>query len=305
MALQASANTNGFDWNNIIGNGMDFLSNLTSGAIGITANRKAQKRQYEYQKRLQESQQNWLAEMSNTAHVREMQDLRNAGLNPLLTATGGNGASTPSAGMGSIGLTNDGDIAMQSASNALQFKRIKNEQKLQEAQIKNINADTQNKETQTEGIKTENLIKTHEEKIKSIQSDSYDNFRTKELETMSQNINKTLEQINELKAKTENEKEMAKLYKAEKEYKKALEKTENELRPLKLKEIENKIKNLDADTKYTNERSRGYEWHYGKWGYTGDNHNPFGRAKGHWELLPENTKDGKKTYVNTWIKNKD
>lgn len=47
---------------------------------------------------LWEKQKNWQTEMANTAHQREMADLRNAGLNPILTAVGSPTSGAPTGG---------------------------------------------------------------------------------------------------------------------------------------------------------------------------------------------------------------
>ncbi|WNK14847.1 MAG: DNA pilot protein [Microvirus sp.] len=60
------------------------LSSLLGGRNANQAAAKAAQKQMDFQER-----------MSNTAHQREVLDLKAAGLNPILSATGGSGASTP------------------------------------------------------------------------------------------------------------------------------------------------------------------------------------------------------------------
>lgn len=70
------------------------LSDLISGYQNTAeANALAQRNFNEEQARLNRE---WQEYMSNTSHQREMADLEAAGLNPILTAMGGQGASTPS-----------------------------------------------------------------------------------------------------------------------------------------------------------------------------------------------------------------
>lgn len=49
-----------------------------------------------------QTERRWQEQMSNSAHQREVSDLRKAGLNPILSATGGGGAPTGSVGLPSI-----------------------------------------------------------------------------------------------------------------------------------------------------------------------------------------------------------
>lgn len=56
----------------------------------------SQERQYEYNAKQAQINRDWQEKMSNTAHQREVKDLLAAGLNPVLSAMNGAGATTPS-----------------------------------------------------------------------------------------------------------------------------------------------------------------------------------------------------------------
>ena len=128
-----------FDWGSVVGAGINLIGGLGGGAMAQSA-----------QLGISREYMDWMERMSSTAHQREVEDLRKAGLNPILSAKLG-GSSSPTGNAPTM-QNWVGDAVKSSVNTALAYK-------VADAQIEQLEAQNRLLDAQSDGVKLDNWNK--------------------------------------------------------------------------------------------------------------------------------------------------
>ncbi|AXH77336.1 MAG: DNA pilot protein [Microviridae sp.] len=144
------------------------LWSLGSSVIGGMFGGSSAKSQNKQQIKLAREQMAFQERMSNTAHQREVVDLRAAGLNPILSSTKGlGGSSTPQGAMPTV--QNTGDAAIRGAASALALQTGQAQVDLLKAQTAKTLAETASENQRPGNIAADTGLKAQQNNLAGIQ----------------------------------------------------------------------------------------------------------------------------------------